>query len=232
MIGFSTIKTLLVSLQLLMLLLFVLPKSPNKKPIVLQGKASYYGEGFDGKKTANGETFSSADFTAAHKYFPFKTYLLITNQKNNLSVTVRVNDRGPFVKSRIIDLSESAARRIGSYLHGLASVKLEVLNVLHRNKEIDSIFSCNDVLDCLGNPEIIKNYSISLWLTKDLIHMLYVANELYLQEDVDKVLIIGQGLYENRTYHLVITGIPNKKSVIKQIDYFEKKGFMNVKLLK
>ena len=87
-----------------------------------------------------------------------------------------------------------------------------MLNVLHRNKEIDSIFSCNDVLDCLGNPEIIKNYSISLWRTKDLIHMLYVANELYLQEDVDKVLIIGQGLGENRTYHLVITGIPNKKS--------------------
>ena len=192
------------------------------------GKASYYGDEFDGRKTASGEIFRNADFTAAHRSYPFNTYLRVTNQKNNLSVTVRVNDRGPYVKTRIIDLSESAARRIGSYMHGLATVKVEVIDVIRKTKEIDSIFNCEDVLDCLGNPESLNNYSISLWRTKDLVHMLYVANELYLQEDVDKVYIVCNGAADNRVYKLVISGIRNKKEVKERIDYFEKKGFMKV----
>jgi len=224
------IKTLLLSFQMLLLLLFVQPSKTTVKKIILQGKASYYGDEFDGRKTANGEIFRNADFTAAHRTFPFNTYLRVTNQKNNLSVTVRVSDRGPFVKTRIIDLSESAARRIGSYQHGLATVKLEVLNIIQRTKEIDSLFTCNDILDCLGNIETISKNSISLWRTKDLIHMLYVANELYLQEDIEKVIIVGQGVSSNRMYHLIITDIESKKIAREQMDYYEKKGFMNVLL--
>lgn len=232
MTGFGFVKTLLLSLQMLLLLLFVQPQKKQLKSTFQQGKASYYGDEFDGRKTASGEIFRNADFTAAHRALPFNTYLRVTNQKNNLSVTVRVNDRGPFVKSRIIDLSESAARRIGSYMHGLASVKLEVLHIIQHTKEIDSIFNCNDVNDCLGNPESLSNTSISLWRTNDLIHMLYVANEIYLEEDIDKVLIVGQGLANYRIYHLVITGISNKKIAKEQIDYFERKGFMDVRMFK
>ncbi len=232
MTGISTIKTLLISLQMLLLLLFVQPQKNLLKATIQKGKASYYGDEFDGRKTASGEIFRNADFTAAHRALPFNTYVRVTNQKNNLSVTVRVNDRGPYVKSRIIDLSESAARRIGSYMHGLASVKIEVLHVIQLTKEIDSIFNCNDVNDCLGNPESLNNNSISLWRTKDLVHILYIANEIYLEEDVDKVLIVGQGLGNNRIYHLVITGINNKKVAKEQIDYFEHKGFMDVRMFK
>jgi hypothetical protein len=144
---------------------------------------------------------------------------------------VRVNDRGPYVRSRIIDLSEAAARRIGSYQHGLARVKVEPLNIIQENKEIDSIFNCNDVTDCLGNPETLKGYSLSLWRTNDLVHMLYIANELYLHDDIDKVYIVGFGARENRLYHLVITGMPTKKAALDRVDFFERKGFMKVRLL-
>ena len=156
----------------------------------------------------------------------------VINLKNNLSVTVRINDRGPYNYSRIIDLSETAARRIGSYQHGLTTVRIEELNLLQRNTEIDSIFTCTDVLDCLGNEEKLSGYSISLYSTNDLIHILYLANELYLQEDVDKVYIIGSGVMENRKYQMVISNYAVKKDALTAKDFFERKGFMKVNLLK
>jgi rare lipoprotein A len=199
---------------------------------VNKGKASYYGKEFEGRKTANGEIFRNADFTAAHRTLPFNTFVRVTNSKNNLSITVRINDRGPFVKSRIIDLSEAAARRIGSYQHGLTSVKLEIMEILSKTREIDSIFSCEDVLDCLGNPEELSGISLSLWRSKDIVHMLYVANELYLHEDVEKVYIVGMGVNSSRIYHLVLSGFKTKLSASETISKFEKKGFMQIRFLK
>ena len=90
------------------------------------GIASYYGKKFHGKRTASGEIFDMYKVTAAHKTLPFGTRVLVTNLGNGRSVTVRINDRGPFVKGRIIDLSYEAARRIG--ITGIAKVKLVILN--------------------------------------------------------------------------------------------------------
>jgi rare lipoprotein A len=202
----------------------------SEKSIRLEGKASYYGKSFEGRKTANGEIFRNHDFTAAHRTLPFGTYIRVYNQKNHLSTTVRINDRGPYVNSRIIDLSEAAARRIGSYSKGLASVKLEELNLIRRSKTIDSLFSCEDIMDCLGNPESLQGYSISLWKTKDLVHMVYLANELYLQEPVDKVLVAGIGVGDQRAYHLVLTDFKSRSEALKAIDQYERKGFMKVRL--
>jgi rare lipoprotein A len=219
-------------IQALGVLLFLM-SSGNSTPTKSQkGKASYYGKEFEGRKTACGEIFHNADFTAAHRKLPFHTFARVTNLKNDLTITVRINDRGPFVKSRIIDLSEAGARRIGSYNKGLASVKVEELKLLHKNPEIDSLFTCEDVTDCLGNPDQLEGYSLSLWRTNDIIHMLYIANELYLHEDVKKVLIVGLGVGAKRVYHLTLTGYPNKESAAKAYDFFERKGFMEVRLLK
>ncbi len=198
----------------------------------IEGKASYYGKEFEGRKTANGEIFSNYKFTAAHRKYSFGTYVRVVNLKNNLSITVRINDRGPYNYSRIIDLSETAARRIGSYQHGLTTVRIEELNLLQRNTEIDSIFTCNDVLDCLGNEEKLSGYSISLYSTNDLVHILYLANELYLQEDVDKVYIVGSGVGENRKYQIVISNYAVKKDALVAKDFFERKGFMKVTVIK
>src|SRR5688572_2042752 len=74
------------------------------------GKASYYHDKFHGRITSNGEEYSQNDFTAAHKTLPFNTIVHVTNKQNNRSVVVRINDRGPFRKSRIIDLTRSAAK--------------------------------------------------------------------------------------------------------------------------
>ncbi len=223
-------NSILISIQVLLVTFLLQPKKKPAAARIQHGKASYYGKEFEGRKTANGEIFRNADYTAANRKLEFNTYVRVTNEKNNLSITVRINDRGPYVCSRIIDLSEGAARRIGSFQHGLASVRLETLNIIKKTPEIDSIFSCYDILDCLGNPEILKGYSISLWNTKDIVHALYIANELYLHEDIEKVLIVATGIGEKRTFTLVITDFPTKKSAIESKDYFEKKGFMNVQL--
>ena len=90
--------------------------------------ASWYGPGFYGNRTANGEVFRPGDLTAAHKSLRFGTRVRVTNLNNNRSVIVRINDDGPHVPGRTIDLSEAAAARIGMLSSGIAPVKLEVLN--------------------------------------------------------------------------------------------------------
>lgn len=89
------------------------------------GRASYYAAKFDGRKTANGEIFSNKKMTAAHLTLPFGTWVRVTNTKNNKSVVVRINDRGPYVKGRIIDLSHAAADSLGIIHAGWAVVKVE-----------------------------------------------------------------------------------------------------------
>ena len=92
-----------------------------------RGIASWYGPNFHGRKTSNGEYYNMYDFTAAHKTLPMNTMVKVTNLNNGRSVVVRINDRGPFVKNRIIDLSYSAARKLGIIATGTAPVELEVL---------------------------------------------------------------------------------------------------------
>ena len=77
------------------------------------GYASWYGPGFQGHRTASGERFNSYSYTAAHRYLPLGSRVLVTNHDNGRSVVVRINDRGPFVGGRVIDLSYASARAIG-----------------------------------------------------------------------------------------------------------------------
>lgn len=91
------------------------------------GVASWYGPGFDGKRTANGEVFSTQELTAAHRTLQMPSLIRVTNLANNRSIIVRVNDRGPFSKERIIDVSGRAAELLGFKHHGTAKVKLELL---------------------------------------------------------------------------------------------------------
>ena len=93
---------------------------------VQEGVASWYGPGFQGRKTANGERFNTHEMTAAHKTLPFNTLIKVTNLHNEATVVVRINDRGPFIRGRIIDLSKAAKEEIG--MGGLAQVKLEVFD--------------------------------------------------------------------------------------------------------
>ncbi|MBU3665892.1 MAG: septal ring lytic transglycosylase RlpA family protein [Chthoniobacterales bacterium] len=94
---------------------------------VLHGKASYYYGRWIGRLTANGETYRATDVTAAHKTLPFNTMVRVTNLKNGKSVIVRINNRGPYVKGRILDLSLVAAQKIEMTTAGVVPVKAEIL---------------------------------------------------------------------------------------------------------
>jgi rare lipoprotein A len=91
------------------------------------GKASFYGMKYQSRRTASGEIFDQSAHTAAHRKLPFGTKVKVTNVKNGRSVIVRINDRGPFVRGRIIDLSRSAFSRIGNTNAGVIEVAIEVV---------------------------------------------------------------------------------------------------------
>jgi rare lipoprotein A (peptidoglycan hydrolase) len=106
-------------------------KFPNyKMPLasVYRGEASFYGPGFYGNRTANGEIYRPGTMTAAHKTLPFGTRVKVIHGVTGKSVIVRINDRGPYVGGRIIDLSETAADAIGMKNSGVAPVKIQILN--------------------------------------------------------------------------------------------------------
>lgn len=92
-------------------------------------KASWYGPGFHGRKTANGEKFDQMSYTAAHKSLRFGTLLKITNPKNGKSIVVRINDRGPYIEGRDLDLSKAAAHELGLMRKGVARLKVEELKI-------------------------------------------------------------------------------------------------------
>ncbi len=97
----------------------------SPKPVLTQrGKASFYWEDF---RTASGERFHPEALTAAHRKFPLQSWARVTNERNGRSVIVRINDRGPYVGGRIIDLSRGAARQIGMIAAGIAPVRVELL---------------------------------------------------------------------------------------------------------
>jgi rare lipoprotein A len=106
------------------------PRSPTSAAPGKRGElgiASWYGPGYYGNKTASGEVFTGRQMTAAHKKLPFGTNVRVTDLDTGKNITVKINDRGPFVPGRIIDLSEKAAEVLGIKHKGLANVKVERL---------------------------------------------------------------------------------------------------------
>jgi rare lipoprotein A len=103
----------------------VLGSGPALADLQMRGQASFYSHG---TKTASGERYDPAGMTAAHRTLPFGTRVRVTELKSKRSVDVRINDRGPFIKGRIIDVSRGAAQRLGMIGRGVAQVEIRVLN--------------------------------------------------------------------------------------------------------
>ncbi|WP_245879631.1 septal ring lytic transglycosylase RlpA family protein [Zobellella endophytica] len=101
--------------------------SPASSGYSAEGKASFYGSRHHGRKTASGERFDKNALTAAHKTLPFGSRVRVVNLRNRQSVVVRINDRGPYARGRIIDLSEQAARQLNMIRDGVVPVRLELL---------------------------------------------------------------------------------------------------------
>jgi peptidoglycan lytic transglycosylase len=104
------------------------PQFPDTLPDwVQQGRVSWYGPGFHGRRTANGEIFDSRQLTMAHRSLPLGTIVRVTNLENGRSVVLRVNDRGPYVRGRVADLSQGAAQLLGFEGDGVVPARIELL---------------------------------------------------------------------------------------------------------
>jgi peptidoglycan lytic transglycosylase len=115
-------------LSIFLLLMFAVPGVFSQE-VRQYGNASWYGNSLNGRKTASGESYDMHDFTGAHRQLPFGTLVKVKNLRNGKEVIVRVNDRGPFVKSRIIDLSRAAAASLGILSMGTARVSIVVISL-------------------------------------------------------------------------------------------------------
>ena len=104
------------------------PQFPDTVPEwIQQGRVSWYGPGFHGRRTANGEVFDTHGLTMAHRSLPMGTSVRVTNLENGRSVVLRVNDRGPYVRGRVADLSHAAAERLGFVDDGVVPARIELL---------------------------------------------------------------------------------------------------------
>ena len=103
------------------------PGTPRRSKFQI-GMASWYGPGYHGNTSASGEIYNMYELTAAHRDLPFGTHVRVTNLRNGKTVVVRINDRGPFKRGRIIDLSYAAARKIGMVREGSTRVRVEIVD--------------------------------------------------------------------------------------------------------
>ncbi len=121
-------KLLLLIILTALMLLTGCSSATTKKGESFKGKASWYGKGFQGKLTASGERYDMNKYTAAHKKLAFGTLVRVTNLSNGKSVVVKINDRGPYVRGRVIDLSKKSFSKIASIHSGVIHVKVEVID--------------------------------------------------------------------------------------------------------
>jgi rare lipoprotein A len=137
------------------ILLLVL--SADVRAFEQEGLASWYGGKFQGRQTASGEIFDTNGFTAAHKTLPFGTVVKVTNLESGRSTVVRINDRGPFIPGRIIDLSRAAAASIGLAGQGVAKVRIEVLPP--ESPEAQAVTA--------GLPRVVYDIQVGAYRTRD-----------------------------------------------------------------
>lgn len=139
-------KNIIKILFLSLLIIFLSSCSTSKEfseyenvegKFIESGIACWYGPNFHGKKTANGEIYDMFELTAAHRTLPFNSILRVINSENGKSVIVRINDRGPYAKNRIIDLSKAAAEKITIIKNGTALVKLHLLNNINLPRDLE-----------------------------------------------------------------------------------------------
>jgi len=148
---------LLIFLALIGFMFSSCTKIKYTKPGYIQtGKASWYGPGFHGKKTSSREIYNMHDMTAAHRTLPFGAYVIVTNLNNEKTVTVKINDRGPFIKGRIIDLSYAAASALDMVGPGVIPVRIEVIQSLSPSLNSQKVSVQVGAFTIKKNAEMLK----------------------------------------------------------------------------
>jgi len=172
-----------------------------------RGNASWYGPDFHGKLTSNGEIYNMYAMTAAHKTLPMNTIVRVTNLRNSKSTIVRINDRGPFVSTRIIDLSNSAAKKINMIGTGTAPVKLEILGFESKGKK--NIPSAKE-LKKSPQKKSIGNFALQI-ASFSKIEGALKTQEKYDNTDGYKTIIIDFQTKKTRAFKVMLTGFKSEK---------------------
>jgi len=214
-------KNLLVLISLLTVFTFASAQ-------VQTGKASFYSDKFEGQPTASGEKYKHNKLTAAHKSLPFGTKVRITNLANNQSVEVIINDRGPYVDGRIIDVSKSAAEKLGFISQGLADVSLEVTDPGDGRR--------SDIGNPIGQVSVDEKefygfevsrakpsgFGVQIGTYQELVNLIRLSENLknsYKKKVVVQVKIINGIKY----YALILGQFPNREKALQFRDELKKK---------
>lgn len=174
------------------------------------GKASFYADKFEGHPTASGEKYKHSKLTAAHKTLPFGTKVKVTNLKNDLTVEVMINDRGPYVDGRIIDLSKSAAEKLGFVNIGLADVKVEVLDA-GTGKSSDPARAIDHIVvdekefyDFQIERQTPKGFGVQIGTYQELVNLMRLAENL--KSSYKKKVVVQVKILNGVKYYSLILG--------------------------
>jgi len=204
--------------------LFALSLSLGQVASVEYGQASFYADALQGNKTASGETYYHNEYTAAHQSLPFNTWVRVTNLDNQKSVLVRINDRGPFIQGRIIDLSKYAARDLDMIKTGVARVKIEVLPKITEPESAYSAFHQNEknpgtfgFYKMSIEPYTPKGFGVQIRSYHELDH-LFKESEQWPGEPNPHFIIHMIGDANARAYKVIIGEFKNRKEAEKLRD--------------
>jgi rare lipoprotein A len=194
------------------------------------GIASFYADKFEGRTTANGEKYRHSKLTAAHKTLPFGTIVRVKNLENDKEVTVRVNDRGPFVEGRIIDLSKSAAEKLDFINKGI--VKVEIISVQDSeptktpystlDRPPEEIVPANKSYYSLSvTKQRVQGFGVQIGSFKEMVNLVELADNL-------------RGSYKNNVYTQVvdIKGVKNYKLIVGNVKNRDKADKLRQKVVK
>jgi rare lipoprotein A len=182
------------------------------------GKASFYADKFEGSPTASGEKYRASRLTAAHKTLPFGTKVRVTNLANNESVVVTINDRGPFVEGRIIDVSKSAAERLSFFNQGTTEVKMEIVDATDGKQDTQPVAVDHVVVEDKEtyqfdirrvNP---TGYGLQLGTYQELVNIMKIVDNLrttYKKKVAVQVKIVNGVKY----YSIMLVGFTKRDKV-------------------
>jgi rare lipoprotein A len=193
------------------------PKYPVESDWGQHGLASWYGQEEHGNHTANGEIFNKNALTAAHRTLPFGTYVQVTNLQNNRTVVVKINDRGPFVRGRVIDLSYAAAKQIDLLSAGVERVRLEIV------KPNETQPSPQPEQTPTASPEAIGSYLVQVGAFQRK------ENAYNLKRTLDRqyasVSVIKGGSFWSRIYRVHIGPFPEQEQALHISDRLTREGY-------
>ncbi len=183
---------------------------------IQKGTASFYADKFEGKQTASGEKYKHKKLTAAHKFLPFGTLVKVTNLENMESVEVRINDRGPFVEGRIIDLSRSAAEKLKFTNKGLAEVQIEVVDAgdgrtnSNRSVQIDQNIKNEAYFQIKVKRKQPSGFGVQIGSFKGFDNMLKLSENIEKSYRA-KLFIEVKEVNDSKVYALILGDYGNRK---------------------